>query len=49
MAMTWCFRAGRPINPDDDDDDVLVTGDDGLLHFGTCILQVILLVCVWAI
>ena len=49
MAMTWCFRAGRPINPDDDDDDVLVTGDDGLLHFGTFILQVILLVCVWAI
>ena len=40
MAMTWCFRAGRPINPDDDDDDVLVTGDDGLLHFGTFILQV---------
>ena len=35
MAMKWCFRAGRPIADEDDDDDELhtVAGSDGVLRF----------------
>ena len=36
MAMKWCFRAGRPIADENDEDDDLhaVAGSDGVLRFG---------------